>query len=67
MMGSVLQDSFNFNAVALNTLALVRAVLGDKTFFIGHTSEEGFTVLKSWNLTQCVIEEGIFLPLRDSY
>jgi hypothetical protein len=64
----ILRHYFNFHEVAANVLSLVQMMVKTRTFFIGYTDHDVFTILKLVKKPDgCLVHEGTSLPIEHSY
>ncbi|PWK15553.1 hypothetical protein [Tumebacillus permanentifrigoris] len=64
----ILRHYFNFHEVATNVLSMVEMMVNTRTYFIGYTDHDVFTILKLINKHDgCLLHEGSTLPIEHSY
>lgn len=65
---AMLEQFYNFNEVAANTLSLLQMMIGTRTFFVGYTDSEEFSILKVLKQNGgCLLDEGVTLSIEHSY
>ncbi|WP_017754206.1 GAF domain-containing SpoIIE family protein phosphatase [Calidifontibacillus oryziterrae] len=69
MPESIMVNSLSekFNEATLNAFKLLSHSIGVRTFFVGKTTEETYSVLKVFNNNGCLVEEGVSVPIEESY
>lgn len=59
--------SHKFNEAAHQAFELLSHSIGVRTFFVGKTTDVTFSVVKLFNKNGCIVEEGVSVPIEESY